>query len=136
MIITKYLMTSPAVISAILAISSMVAIWPTASHGSDAAPGQGAQQIQLDPETGEVVQPSPESTPQPARRAQEPDKSVEGDGPRAWTTADGVQMLTPDPADAPMARATQCPDGSLRIGHAEADAGESARDALCGARGE
>jgi|GEM_PF-2101639 len=136
MIIMKYLMTRPATIPAILAVASIFAVWPTVGYSGDAATGQGAQQIQLDPDTGEVVQPSSPTTPQPSQRAQDRQQSAEAGGPRAWTTDDGVQMLTPEPAKAPMARATQCPDGSLRIGHAAAREGESAREALCAAGGE
>ena len=54
-----------------------------------------------------------------------------GEDARAWTTDEGVQMLTPGRDDAPVTEAVECPDGSLRIGHPAGDAGAEGREALC-----
>lgn len=79
------------------------------------AVADGDRTIQLDPRTGEVIDGNADT----------------GEEPRAWTTDEGVQMLTPGRDDAPVTEAVECPDGSLRIGHPAADAGAEGREALC-----
>lgn len=119
-------------VTAVSALTILCAalVWPVASVAENTAPDPAGQRIQLDPETGEVLPQSAGQAKQPARRVEPGAKPEQANDRRTWTT-DGVQMLTPNSADAPTAHATQCPDGSLRIGHAPAGPDESARHALC-----
>ena len=82
-----------------------------------ACAADGDRTIQIDPRTGEVVEDGADADA--------------GEDARAWTTDEGVQMLTPGRDDAPVTEAVECPDGSLRIGHPAGDAGAEGREALC-----
>lgn len=113
--------------------TSMTVVFGCAS----AADADADQTIYLDPQTGKVIQhPAPRApsrqSSQRATTGGDGAESSKADGYKRWQTADGTQMLSVDPSQAPKERVVRCADGSLRMGSTSDDGKDNnAPGALC-----
>jgi hypothetical protein len=106
-----------------------------ATNAAAARAADSEQRIYLDPETGEVLEQPPAADRDEMKDATDGTRARQRRAPaapEAWTNDEGAEMLTPNPDAAPSTRAVRCPDGSLRMGHADRAADDaSVVEALC-----
>lgn len=120
---------------ALTVLVSGAALFGAATNTAVARAGDSEQRIYLDPDTGEVLEQPPAADGDETRDGTDDARARQRQvptAPKAWTNDEGAEMLTPNPDAAPSTRAVRCPDGSLRMGHADRGADNaSVVEALC-----